>query len=74
MNVAPLSNLKAQQQRLQDGLEQGISLVIAKSVIALLDLGVAPTEPFQVGLSFSRTQIAEMLFAAATDHRYLDVG
>lgn len=171
VNVAPLSNLKAhQQQRLQDGLEQGISLVIAKSVIALLDLGVAPTEPFQVGLSFgtrynktgwdtgltmltcminllpyldesdrpralyqglsavardsaespphfrvhplpttnldfvtlkawfrqfieqrdreaaerclvtavelgiSRTQIAEMLFAAATDHRYLDVG
>ncbi|MBI4782809.1 MAG: Rieske (2Fe-2S) protein [Oscillatoriophycideae cyanobacterium NC_groundwater_1537_Pr4_S-0.65um_50_18] len=171
VDVAPLSNLKAhQQQRLQDGLEQGISLVIAKSVIALLDLGVAPTEPFQLGLSFgtrynktgwdtgltmltcmmnllpyldesdrpralyqglsavardsaeapphfrvhplpttdldfltlkawfcqfieqrdreaaerclitavelgiSRTQIAEMLFAAATDHRYLDVG
>lgn len=171
VDVAPLSNLKAhQQQRLQDGLEQGISLVIAKSVIALLDLGVVPTEPFQVGLSFgtrynktgwdtgltmltcminllpyldesdrpramyqglsavardsaeapphfrvhplpttnldfatlkawfrqfieqrdreaaerclitavelgiSRTQIAEMLFAAATDHRYLDVG
>ncbi|MBV9390038.1 MAG: Rieske (2Fe-2S) protein [Chroococcidiopsidaceae cyanobacterium CP_BM_ER_R8_30] len=41
-----------QQQRLQDGLEQGISLVIAKSVIALLDLGVAPTQPFQVGLTF----------------------
>ncbi|MBD3882284.1 nitrite reductase (NAD(P)H) small subunit [Phormidium tenue FACHB-886] len=40
------------QQRLQDGLEQGISLVIAKSVIALLDLGVAPAEPFQVGLAF----------------------
>lgn len=53
VDVAPLSNLKVhQQQRLQDGLEQGISLVIAKSVIALLDLGVAPTEPFQVGLSF----------------------
>jgi nitrite reductase/ring-hydroxylating ferredoxin subunit len=171
VDVAPLTNLKAhQQQRLQDGLEQGISLVIAKSVIALLDLGVAPTEPFQLGLAFgtrynktgwdtgltmltcminllpyldetdrsralyqglsavardsagspphfrvhslpttnldfptlkawfrqfieqrdreaaerclvtaveigiSRTQIAEMLFAAATDHRYLDVG
>jgi nitrite reductase/ring-hydroxylating ferredoxin subunit len=53
VDIAPLANLKAhQQQRLQDGLEQGISLVIAKSVIALLDLGVAPTEPFQVGLSF----------------------
>ncbi len=33
-------------------LEQGISLVIAKSVIALLDLGAAPVEPFQVGLTF----------------------
>lgn len=41
-----------QQQRLQDGLEQGISLVIAKAVIALLDLGAAPTEVFQVGLTF----------------------
>lgn len=171
VDVAPPINPKAhQQQRLQDGLEQGISLVIAKSVIALLDLGVASTEPFQTGLIFgtrynkagwdmgltmltcmmnllpyldesdrpralyqglsavardsasspphfqvhplpttnldfptlkawfrqfieqrdreaaerclvtavqvgmSRTQIAEMLFAAATDHRYLDVG
>lgn len=166
----PVNPKAHQQQRLQDGLEQGISLVIAKSAIALLDLGVKPTEPFQVGLAFgtrynkagwdtgltmltcmmnimpyldesdrpralyqglsavardsaeapphfrvhplptanldfptlkawfrqfieqrdqeaaerclmtavqsgmSRTQIAEMLFAAATDHRYLDVG
>lgn len=53
VDVAPSMNPKAhQQQRLQDGLEQGISLVIAKSVIALLDLGVAPTEPFQLGLAF----------------------
>lgn len=41
-----------QQQRLQDGLEQGIPLVIAKSVIALLDMNVPPTQPFQVGLAF----------------------
>lgn len=171
IDLAPQMNPKAhQKQRLQDGLEQGISLVIAKSAIAMLDLGVEPTEPFQVGLTFgtrynkagwdtgltmltcmmnimpyldesdrpralyqglsavardsaeapphfrvhplptanldfptlkawfrqfieqrdreaaerclmtatqsgmSRTQIAEMLFAAATDHRYLDVG
>lgn len=53
VDLAPQINPKAhQQQRLQDGLEQGISLVVAKSVIALLDLGVAPTEPFQVGLAF----------------------
>lgn len=53
VDVAPPTNPTAhQQQRLQDGLEQGISLVIAKSVIALLDLGVEPTEPFQIGLAF----------------------
>jgi nitrite reductase/ring-hydroxylating ferredoxin subunit len=50
--AAPINPKTHQQQRLQDGLEQGISLVIAKSVIALLDLGVAPTEPFQIGLDF----------------------
>jgi nitrite reductase/ring-hydroxylating ferredoxin subunit len=53
VDVAPPTNLKVHhQQRLQDGLEQGIPLVIAKSVIALLDLGVTPTEPFQTGLAF----------------------
>ncbi len=41
-----------QRQRLQDGLEQGISLVIAKSVIALLDAGIEPAEPFRMGLDF----------------------
>ncbi|MCA1990860.1 MAG: Rieske 2Fe-2S domain-containing protein [Coleofasciculus sp. S288] len=41
-----------QRQRLIDGLEQGISLVIAKSVIALLDGGVEATEPFRIGLDF----------------------
>ncbi|MEG3988338.1 Rieske (2Fe-2S) protein [Microcoleus sp. S28C3] len=41
-----------QRQRLQDGLEQGISLVIAKSVIALLDMGATASEPFQIGLEF----------------------
>lgn len=53
IDVTPQVNPRVQQQqRLQDGLEQGISLVIAKSVIALLDMGVTPTEPFQVGLTF----------------------
>jgi nitrite reductase/ring-hydroxylating ferredoxin subunit len=40
------------RQRLQDGLEQGISLVIGKSVIALLDKKINPTEPFRMGLDF----------------------
>lgn len=53
VNLAPQVNPRThQRQRLQDGLEQSISLVIAKSAIALLDLGVAPTEPFQMGLEF----------------------
>lgn len=53
VDVALPGNPKAHHhQRLQDGLEQGIPLVIAKSVIALLDLGIAPTEPFQIGLTF----------------------
>lgn len=41
-----------QRQRLIDGLEQSISLVIAKSVIALLDGGTDATEPFRMGLDF----------------------
>lgn len=41
-----------QRQRLQDGLEQGISLVIAKAVISLLEAGVDPAEPFRIGLDF----------------------
>jgi nitrite reductase/ring-hydroxylating ferredoxin subunit len=53
VNLAPLVDAQAhQRQRLQDGLEQMIPLVIAKSVIALLDLGSHPTEPFQTGLTF----------------------
>ncbi len=40
------------RQRLTDGLEQGISLVIAKSAIAMLDSGVNATEPFRIGLNF----------------------
>jgi nitrite reductase/ring-hydroxylating ferredoxin subunit len=40
------------RQRLQDGLEQGISLVIGKSVIALLDKKINPVEPFRMGLDF----------------------
>ena len=40
------------RQRLIDGLEQSISLIIAKSVLALLAQRIDPTEVFQVGLDF----------------------
>lgn len=53
VNLAPQVDAHTQgRQRLADGLEQGISLVIAKSVIALLDMGVDSTEAFQMGLEF----------------------
>lgn len=53
VNLAPqVDPYTHQRQRLQDGLEQQISLVIAKSVIALLDMGSASTEPFRIGLEF----------------------
>ncbi|NER51440.1 MAG: Rieske (2Fe-2S) protein [Symploca sp. SIO1A3] len=48
----PVDPLVYQRQRLQDGLEQSISLVIAKSVINLLDGKVEATEPFRIGLDF----------------------
>jgi nitrite reductase/ring-hydroxylating ferredoxin subunit len=38
--------------RLEDGLERNIRLVIAKSVIGLLDEGVAPAEPVATGVEF----------------------
>ena len=41
-----------QRQRLMDGLEQGLSLVVAKSVIAQLSAGEGPTAAFQTGLDF----------------------
>lgn len=40
------------QQRLIDGLEQNISLIIAKSVLALLAQKIDLKEVFQVGLNF----------------------
>ena len=43
------------QRRLRDGLEEGLSLVIAKSVLALLELGVPPAEIVRTGLDFGTT-------------------
>ncbi len=40
------------RRRLQDGLERNISLVVAKSIIALLEQGVAPVDPFGIGVEF----------------------
>jgi nitrite reductase/ring-hydroxylating ferredoxin subunit len=39
-------------QRLQEGLEQGITLVIAKAVLGLLDAGVPATDIVRAGVEF----------------------
>ncbi|MCM1984877.1 hypothetical protein [Lyngbya confervoides] len=53
VNLTPQTDPKAHQaQRLQDGLEQNISLVIAKAAIALVEMGVTTSDIFQVGLDF----------------------
>src|SRR3712207_2125509 len=44
--------LTHQRQRLLDGLERNISLVLAKSAIGLLGGGEDPAEPFRAGLDF----------------------
>lgn len=50
LDLAPAPDRRGHhRKRLRDGLEQGIGLVIAKGVIALMD-GGGPEEPFEVGL------------------------
>ncbi|KAB1193319.1 Rieske 2Fe-2S domain-containing protein [Haloferax sp. MBLA0076] len=39
-------------KRLEDGLEQNLRLVVAKSVIGLLDAGVDATDPMETGIRF----------------------
>lgn len=53
VDLAPYRDpLAHQRQRLRDGLERDIPLVIAKSVIGLLDGSDDPAEPFCIGLDF----------------------
>jgi nitrite reductase/ring-hydroxylating ferredoxin subunit len=44
--------VRALRHRLEEGLEQGITLVVAKAVLALLDAGVAPSDIVRAGVSF----------------------
>ena len=53
LDLTPRANPRAHhQQRLEDGLERNISLVIAKAAIAMVDAGEDPAEPFRIGLEF----------------------
>ena len=40
------------RRRLRDGLEQNLSLVIAKAAVSLVERGADPREPFRIGLEF----------------------
>jgi len=51
--VSPEPDRRAHlQHRLEEGLEQGISLVTAKAVLGLLDAGVAVTDIVRTGVEF----------------------
>src|SRR6266516_4131167 len=53
VDLAPLGDpLEHLRQRLYDGLERNLSLVIAKSAIGLVAGGAEPVEPFRIGLEF----------------------
>ena len=56
------STVEHQRNRLRDGLQQNLSLVVAKAVISQLAQGVPAAEPFRIGLEFG------------TQHRGMDWG
>jgi nitrite reductase/ring-hydroxylating ferredoxin subunit len=52
VDADPVGHLQA---RLRDGLEESISLVVAKSVLGLLDAGVSPADIVRTGVDFGTT-------------------
>ena len=53
VDMRPQANTSDHQSnRLRDGLQHNLSLVVAKAVINLLHQGVAPAQPFRIGLDF----------------------
>ena len=56
---APGDRVERLQQRLRDGLEQGLTLVIAKAVQGLLEASVSPAEIVRTGLDFGCTYRAD---------------
>ena len=49
---APDGRVEQLQRRLAEGLEQGLSLVMSKAVMGLLDAGAAPADIVRVGVEF----------------------
>ena len=55
----PADRIPYLEGRLVDGLEQGLSLVLAKAVLGLLESGVAPAQVVSQGVRFGTTYRAE---------------
>jgi nitrite reductase/ring-hydroxylating ferredoxin subunit len=69
VDLAPLGDpLSHRRARLQDGLERNLPLVIAKSVIGLVDGGADPVEPFRIGLGFGARYRSEGFGQGLTMH------
>lgn len=60
VHIAPSHRrgIEAHRSRLREGLEQNISLIIAKSVVALLEAGESPADIARSGALFGATQRA----------------
>ena len=57
VDLRPRGNTVAHQEnRLRDGLQHNLSLVVAKAVINLLEQAVPPAQPFRIGLGFGTQQ------------------
>lgn len=52
VDVVPAATPERHRERLRDGMKRELPLVIAKSVLALLDGGGDPVDPFRMGLEF----------------------
>jgi len=57
--VPPADQLAKLRHRLGEGLEQGLTLVIAKAVLGLLETGASPDEIVEAGVSFGTSYRVE---------------
>jgi hypothetical protein len=76
---SPADRIDYLHRRLTEGLEQGLTLVIAKAVLGLLEAGMAPAEVLRAGVDFGTTYRREgwgagltVLVAMANLLPYLD--
>src|SRR5581483_3558708 len=72
VDVSPRTDVvEHQRRRLEDGLERSLGLVLGKAVIALLDAGIEPAEPYRAGLDFGVRYRADGFGQGLTTHTCL---